>query len=155
MNLAKTNAPGVLDRSMPVYSSDSSDSSDDDVDVCSTDNVETTNTRYLIPAPYIRPTTEEKLVEDESQEHKSNETLILESKALTEQMSKLKAQLAFYESELSRSQKTLAEVYDPDLAKRRRATFQYGCRTCGNFPKRINCSCPKTTKRRRVKEVVH
>jgi hypothetical protein len=122
-----TNAAGTFDMSMPDYSSDSSDSSDDDVDVRNEVNVETPPVRYLIPAPYVRSQTEDV---DQSEDLKSNETLMMESKQLAVEMAKLKTKLAFYESELSRSQKTLAEVYDPDIAKRRRATFQYGCRTC-------------------------
>lgn len=141
------NAPGILDMSMPDYSSSSSSSSDDDNDLVCKETIPAAPVRYLIPAPYRRQE-EDSTKTDEPV--KTNAELLLERKQLDEKMIKLQAKLSYYESELSRSQKTLAEVYDPELLKRRRSTFQYGCRTCGQFPKRTRCTCPKTSKRRKT-----
>jgi|GEM_PF-6860125 len=114
---------GIFDYSNVPYTS-SSDSSDDEIEV----KLPEEPVRYLIPAP---PSSE--IQETKAENHQNTET---DGKTQV-----LMNKLIFYEQELSRLNNLLASSFDPH--KRRRSTFQYGCRTCGRFPKRSACICTK------------
>jgi hypothetical protein len=142
-------ASGNFDPAPPAYSSDSdsdSDSSNEPLHatLTSDEKITTPETRFLIPAPYRRP---------DHDELPSSSDLLAEHSKLRSEMEKLTRQLNFYQSELAKSQKTLAEMYDPDMLKRRRSTFQYACRGCGNFPKKTNCTCIRSSRTQKVKRL--
>jgi hypothetical protein len=132
------------------YSMTSSSSSDSDSD--SENDTRTTEPKTEDPQQQPAQEPEEKVDEMPSVEE-------LESKlrAAEDEITKQQKIITFWKTECERAYERLSSQHGdvdfrPTQNKRQRETTQYGCRQCGNYPKKTNCICPKAKKSRSKKQ---
>ena len=82
------------------------------------------------------------------------ESMKKELEAAAVEIKNLQNTCSFWKSECERANTRLAVTFSgsgPQLQinHRQREITQYGCRTCGQFPKKTMCVCPKTKKAKR------
>lgn len=134
------------------YDYTSSSSSDSDSDSDSENNVKPVESKTEDSQQQPVQETEEKVDEIPSVEE-------LESKlrAAEDEITKQQKIITFWKTECEKAYERLSNQHgngdvQPMQKKRQRETTQYGCRQCGNYPKKTNCICPKAKKTRSKKQ---
>jgi hypothetical protein len=107
------------------------------------------------------PTSTSETKDDEIQPEVNEETKIEDIKSKLEQalveVQNLKNACDFWKSEFDRANARLASLYNSQTCQKLQSTIrqreltQYGCRTCGKFPKKTMCICPKAKKSKKIK----